>query len=243
MLNVLDKDNLTSKEVKGLVKRYLDLQEYIKSAINDTPTNNIEITRAKKQKSEIEQILSMHAQKDKVTDWASSIPGIGVVLGCGIVAYIEGIKTVNEMYTLAGFVPRNRYKDGEYSVDFKRIGCKIGECFVGTADNEHDIYGHIYKYRRNYEMEKNDRYEYSAQAENVLAKNGRNPAAKNYKWHIQGKLSPSHIRMRARRYAVKIFLQHLFCVYDEVRNGRKSNNVVSVIMDKEFTVPIPGWNG
>lgn len=241
MLDVADKDNLTNKDVKRLVTQYIDLQEYRKRALNDKIVDNLAIAKAKTAECEIAQILTIHAQKDKVADWASRITGVGAVLACGVVAYLGDVKSINELYSLAGFIPRNRYNNSEYSVELKRISCRIAENFVSTADNRHDVYGHIYKYRRDFETDKNNRLEYKEQADSVLEKNNHNPASKNFKWHMQGKLSPAHINMRARRYAVKIFLQHLFSVYNEVRNGVKCNDMAVAILDKEVKVPIPHW--
>lgn len=126
-----------------------------------------------------------------------------------------------------------------WNADLKKIAWKIGDSFVKQSSHPRDFYGKIYRQRKAYEWERNlagamqdqaasylnaKRYGadtdarawYSGLCDHAIAKaileSGKAPTASACK-AMEGKgvpmLPPAQIDMRARRYAVKLFLSHL----------------------------------
>lgn len=96
-----------------------------------------------------------------------------------------------------------------YNTELKKVCYLIGESFCKVS-NRGSLYGELYKERKAYETLKNENFEYREQAEKLLSEKNYDKNTDTYKCLIQGKLSPAHITMRAKRYAVKIFLTHFF---------------------------------
>lgn len=96
-----------------------------------------------------------------------------------------------------------------YNIDLKVLCWKIGDSFVKRSNHKDSLYGKLYKERKAYELQKNERGDYAEQAKRCLA-------AKNYKdketiaTYSSGKLPLGHIENRARRWAVSIFISHVF---------------------------------
>ena len=95
-----------------------------------------------------------------------------------------------------------------YILGLKKLCYKLGDSFSKQVIHG-SMYGKIYLQRKEYETMKNERGDYAELAAKELAE-------KNYKKkeHIEtlksGKLTAGHIVMRSRRFAVKIFISHLF---------------------------------
>lgn len=96
-----------------------------------------------------------------------------------------------------------------YNTDLKTTCFLIGNSFMFNA-NRGSKYGQIYLARKQYEIEKNDRGEYAEQAAELLRTKNYSKGTDTYKSLSEGKLTLGHITQRAKRYAVKIFLNHLF---------------------------------
>lgn len=126
-----------------------------------------------------------------------------------------------------------------WNADLKKIAWKIGDSFVKQSSHPRDFYGKVYRERKAFEWQRNMAGTMREQAASYLgAKNygsdtdarawysgqcdpakvrecleqGRAPTAATCKAN-DGKgvamLPPAQIDMRARRYAVKLFLSHL----------------------------------
>lgn len=96
-----------------------------------------------------------------------------------------------------------------YNKELKKVCYLIGESFCKVS-NRGSLYGELYKERKALETYRNENLEYKEQAEKLLSEKNYDKTTDTYKCLIQGKLSPAHITMRAKRYAVKIFLTHFF---------------------------------
>lgn len=126
-----------------------------------------------------------------------------------------------------------------WNADLKKIAWKIGDSFVKQSSHPRDFYGQIYRQRKAYEWDRNvsgamqeqasqylgakkygadtdARAWYSGQCAPELVRAcldaGKAPTAASCKAsNGQGvaMLPPAQIDMRARRYAVKLFLSHL----------------------------------
>ena len=106
-----------------------------------------------------------------------------------------------------------------WNARLKRLSWIIGDCFVKVHNSEKDIYGHVYKERKMLEVSRNEAGNFSAQAEASLK--DRNIKDKGLKeCYESGKLPDGRIELRARRYAVKLFLSHYHHVAFEDHFGK-----------------------
>lgn len=97
-----------------------------------------------------------------------------------------------------------------YNTDLKQKMFIIGDMFVKQSSRNRSLYGKIYKERKNYEMLMNDKGLYKDQADKLLEEKNWDKSTTTYKALSEGKLSDAHIGMRARRYAVKLFISHVY---------------------------------
>jgi hypothetical protein len=97
-----------------------------------------------------------------------------------------------------------------YNIKLKQLCWKIGQQFVKVSNKENSLYGKMYKERKAYETMKNENGEYAEQAARILASKNYGKDTDAYKAYIEGKLPKAHIAARAERYAVKLFISHLF---------------------------------
>ena len=125
----------------------------------------------------------------------------------------------------------------------KTLCWKIGNSFEKTKNRDNDVYGKYIVQRREYEEGKNENGDY---AESALARTrGKGAVGKNtqaYKFYIEGKLPPGHLRARSLRYATKMFLSHWHQVAYEIHHGRKAPApfVISILGHKDIIKP-PNW--
>lgn len=95
-----------------------------------------------------------------------------------------------------------------YNTQLKTCCYNIAACFVRNK-NRGSLYGEIYDKRLAEETVSNDSLKYKDQAYQLL-KEKKYDDNKTRSCLEQGKLSSGHIDMRARRYAVKLFISHVF---------------------------------
>jgi hypothetical protein len=154
--------------------------------------------------------------------WAQSICGIGPVLSAGLLAHIdiEKAPTVGHIWRFAGLDPTVRWEKGEkrpWNARLKVLCWKIGDSFVKQSGRDRDIYGKVYRARKALETERNESGLFADQAAATLAaKQFRDETRKRYE---SGRLPDGRIDLRARRYAVKLFLSHYHHVAYECRYG------------------------
>ena len=97
-----------------------------------------------------------------------------------------------------------------YNTKLKVLCFKIGESFCKMSNKEDSLYGRIYRERKLYEMDLNEKGQYKDQAEAALRNKNYSKSTSAYKAYSQGKLPDAHIVRRAERYATKLFLSHVF---------------------------------
>lgn len=126
-----------------------------------------------------------------------------------------GLKTIQDYFEVHGLKPNKTnmiklFSRVPYNQRMKTLMYKIGESFVKVQNNPNDFYGKIYAERKAIEQAKNELGEYANQAKSQLERYNIGKTTEAYKWYSKGMLPPAHIHSRARRYAVKIFISHLF---------------------------------
>ena len=163
--------------------------------------------------NEIKKGLEIFASNDPVGRWSMSVCGIGPVIAAGLLAHIdiERACTAGHVWSFAGLNPAVEWGKGEkrpWNAALKVICWKAGQSFVKVSGRDKDVYGKIYKVRKAYEVEKNEKKMYADQAAAKIKGNKIGKETVAYKFYSDGLLPPAHIQQRAERYAVKLFLSH-----------------------------------
>jgi hypothetical protein len=148
-------------------------------------------------------------------------------------------KSAGGFWRYAGLDPTQKWLKGQkrpWNAQLKVLCYKTGESFVKTQNLEKSVYGKIFAERKQLEWRNNLAGQYSEQATGILAEKNFGADTDARKW-LSGQyvsatlgespivgvkpdatngevgipmLPPAHIHARARRYAVKMFLSHLF---------------------------------
>jgi hypothetical protein len=156
-------------------------------------------------------------------EWARSICGVGPVLCAGFLAHLDISKapTVGHIWRFAGLDPTVTWGKKEkrpWNASLKVLCWKLGDSFVKVSGRDSDIYGKVYRQRKAQEVERNEAGLFADQAARTL-ETKKIRQKETLACYEAGKLPPGRIDMRARRYAVKLFLSHLHHVMYEVANG------------------------
>lgn len=162
---------------------------------------------------QIARALGAYADADPVGVWSQSIPGIGPIIAAGLLAHIdiEKAPTAGHIWRFAGLDPSVKWEkktQRPWNAKLKVLAWKAGESFVKVSSNDKDIYGKVYRERKEYEIARNDRGDNAETAARILTekKFGADTDARK---HLEaGRLPPAQLHARAKRYAVKLFLAH-----------------------------------
>lgn len=264
-LNKLKRDiknagtTLSKEEARYLVDLYYQMQEYRKASDNQVRQLQKEDNKEPHEtlaffannfrtlERNIKSVLQVYAESKPIGHWMLSICGIGPVISAGLMANIDitKVQTAGQIQAFAGLDPTREWNKGEkrpYNARLKTLCWKIGQCFIKVQNNEEDVYGKIFAIRKAYEIERNEKGELADQAKAKLERFNIKKTTDAYKWYSQGKLPPAHINQRASRYAVKIFLSHLFSVWYEMEHKEKPPKPYAIaILNHAHEIPIPNW--
>ena len=172
-----------------------------------------------RQEKLLKNVLDDHTIDHPVGSWLRSIRGIGPVIAAGLVSHIDParIHTAGSIWRFAGLDPTQakmeRGVKRTWNADLKKLVFLAGESFVKTKGHEEGFYGHLYEKKKEYYTRKNLAGEFSEVAARILTEKKWDPTTVTYAALKTGKLSAGHIHAMARRFAVKVFLSHLFEVY------------------------------
>lgn len=210
-------------EARFLVDTYYQIQEDRKRSANriralsenGEPNEVIQwfFNQSQLLEAQIKAALDCYSYNDTVGSWTRSIVGIGPVISAGLIAHIdiEKAPTAGAIWRYAGLDPSIKWEKGQkrpWNASLKTLCWKIGESFVKVSNNENSYYGKLYKERKEYEAKLNEEGVYTEQAAAGAKRVGK--TTESYKSYVQGKLPKGHLNERAKRYAVKMFLSHLF---------------------------------
>lgn len=162
--------------------------------------------------NQIKCVLDEYTKNHPMGGFMRSVHGIGPVISAGLLAHIdiEKAPTVGHIWRFAGLDPSQKWEKGKirpWNAKLKTLCWKAGQSFMKFHNDEKCYYGHLYRKRKDYEIDRNDRGDNAALAAELLGKFGKNTEA--YKHLSEGHLPPGQIDARARRYAVKQFLADL----------------------------------
>ncbi len=213
---------LGAREARYLVDLYYNMQEYRKAsgnqvrALDESQEPHVMIswsmaTFGTVEKS-IKSALQSYAENQRPGDWALSIHGIGPVIAAGLLAHIDAkkAKTAGAVWRFAGLDPTVKWEKGKkrpWNADLKRLSWIISDSFVKHRASPKDFYGKIYDARKQLEVARNEAGRFSDTAARTLTER-KFKDKKTEKIYESGKLPDGRIDLRARRYAVKIFLAH-----------------------------------
>jgi hypothetical protein len=225
---------LSKQEARFLVDAYYAMQrDRIRAAHqtrtlakNDEPHDVLAwlATQREVLENQVRRALDAYSGSQLVGTWARSITGIGPVIGAGLLANIDITKapTVGHIWRFAGLDPTVKWTKGTkrpWNGSLKRLCWLIGESFTKVSNNDSDTYGKIYAARKIVETAKNEAGDFADQAKTALADKKFGTDTDAYKAYIEGKLPPARIHIRSQRYAVKLYLSHLHCVWFFVENN------------------------
>ena len=174
----------------------------------------------------IRKVLDAYSDRETIGRWMRLNVGIGPVIAAGLLAHldIKKAEVAGAFWRFAGLDPTQRWEKGEkrpWNADLKTLCWKIGESFVKVSGNDQSLYGRLYAERKVELVTANDAGEFEAAAAEALQAKRYRKTTDAYKAYVAGKLPPAHVHARAKRYAVKLFLSHLFEVWYQLDRGVK----------------------
>jgi hypothetical protein len=226
---------LTADQARWLVDYYYSVQDYriqahgqVRAVRQQADDGAIDLfvplaVRMEEIEKDIRAALDTYSDQHVPGLWAKSITGVGPVIAAGLLAHIdiERAPTVGHIWSFAGLNPQAKWEKGQkrpWNASLKVLCWKIGDSFVKNKGRESDIYGKVYAERKALEVERNDGGQFAEQAQQALdSRNIRDAGLKAT--YASGRLPDGRIDLRARRYAVKLFLAHYHHVAFEDRFG------------------------
>lgn len=215
-------ETLGPTEVRYLVDSYYQLQEFRKASANqgralDTSgephiTLSFFAVQFKTLEAQLRGALDTYSAGDPLGAWARTQVGIGPVIAAGLLAHIDIAKapTVGHIWRFAGLDPTMVWAKGQkrpFNAKLKVLCWKAGDSFVKQSGRDNCFYGHIYRERKAYEVARDERGGHAKAAEETLAtRNIKDP--ETLATYRSGHLPAGRLDLRARRYAVKLFLAH-----------------------------------
>jgi Transposase IS116/IS110/IS902 family len=246
---------MSAMEARFLVDAYYLMQEDRKRAHNQVRAMKEEpheiiawlADQSEILEGQIKRALDSYSMSHPVGAWMQGIYGIGPVIAAGMLAHID-IKlapTAGHIWRFAGLDPSIKWGKGEkrpFNGELKTLCWKAGQSFMKFSGSEECVYGSVYKKRKAFEVTRNEGGGNAERAAQILTEKRFDKSTEAYKALSIGKLPPAQIDARARRYAVKMFLSHLQCVWHFVdRKGILPPDPYAIAHLETHThfVPIP----
>lgn len=163
---------------------------------------------------QIKKVLGYFVEDHPIGAWLIAQKGIGPVIAAGLLAHIDITKapTAGHIWRYAGLDPTVTWEKGQkrpWNAALKLVCWKAGQSFVKVSRADGAIYGHVYRERKELEVQRNEAGQFTDQAKATLEKKKIGKTTEAYKAYEQGKLPAARLELRAQRYAVKLFLSHL----------------------------------
>lgn len=160
----------------------------------------------------VKRDLQRYAELSPVGRWSLAQYGLGPVITAGLLAYIniERAPSVSHIWRYAKLDPTLVWEKGQkipYNPELHQLCWHLGQCIKRTSGSEKSFYGKIYRHRKQYVIEKNERGDNAERA-----KNFRTNSEAVRKTLEKGKLPDGNLDQQACNYAAKMFLSHLHAV-------------------------------
>ena len=197
--------------------------------------------------NQLSKVLDTYGDGFELGQWARSIHGIGPVITAGLLAHIDldRAKTPAGIWRFAGLDPTVSWDKNEkrpWNAQLKTLCHKIGVSFEKVKNNDKDYYGHMMEERKQYEIANNESGKYAETAEKTLATGSYKKDTNAKKAYEKGKLPDGQIRMRALRWATKLFLSHYWHVGYEIQHKTAPPKpwIIAIGGHQDFIAP-PNW--
>lgn len=248
--------NLLPTDARYVVDLYYQIQDFRKATANqlraggeqDEPRDLVVWSETCFQTIEgtIQSALGQFAAANPLGRWAISQYGVGPVISAGLLSHVDIARapTAGHVWSFAGLSPHQKWEKGKkrpWNARLKVLCWKIGDSFVKFSNREACFYGAFYKQRKAIEVARNDAGEYAEIAAQTLRerKLGDNDTRKAYE---NGRLPDGRIDLRARRWAVKLFLAHYHHVGYELLHGEPPPRPYTLAhQGHAHYIPPPGW--
>jgi len=152
--------------------------------------------------------LDAWSKVDPMGRWARQVHGIGPVIAAGLSAHIDPDRCahVSSLWRFAGLDPTSKWEKGQkrpWNAQLKVLCWKAGDSFVKLGGP----YGDIYRERKAYELKRDlDGGNAETARATLEERNIRDKETREI--YESGHLPAGRLDLRARRYAVKLFLSH-----------------------------------
>ena len=212
---------LDLKEARYLVNTYYAMEESRKAAgkkvraFSQTDEPHAVLAWLHRQDATVEKqifrALDTWSDSIPVARWAKSV-GVGPVIAAGLAAHIDMSRcpTAGQIWRFAGFDPTQEWKKRmrcPWNADLKALCLKVGESIARPGDDG-EFYRRLYLQRQTQEAAANHAGRFADQAQRKLAHFKSTGNANARTSYSQGKLPPTHVQARAKRWVVKLFLSH-----------------------------------
>ena len=164
--------------------------------------------------NQLVRVFDAWTDQHRVGVWAKEQYGIGPVIAAGLLAHIDIEKAphVGHILSFAGQVPPDliKWEKGQkrpFNLKLKVLCWKIGDSFCKFSGRDECYYGKLYRKRKELEVQNNESGGNAECAKATLEKKKIREKATRL-CYDNGKLPPGRVDLRARRWAVKIFLSH-----------------------------------
>lgn len=123
--------------------------------------------------TQIGRALDAYSGSRLIGQWARSIVGIGPIIVAGLMANIDihKAKTAGAIWRFAGLDPNSKWlpkTKRPWNASLKRLCFIIGESFTKQQGHPHDVYGKVFRARKDFEIASNDAGRYSNQARQAI---------------------------------------------------------------------------
>ena len=250
---------LTVQEARFLVSAYYAMQEdriradhRVRKMTEHSAPHEIVVWLASQRyilERQVARALDAYSGSQPLGEWARSITGIGPIIAAGLLAHIDIARapTVGHIWRFAGLDPTTVWSaktKRPWNADLKRLCWLIGESFVKVSGRPSDTYGRIYKERKELETKRNEEGRFADQAKAALGAKKYGEETDARKHYEAGRLPPARIHLRAKRYAVKLFLSHYHHVGYELLHGKPPPKpyIFTRPEHTHYHAP-PNWNG
>ena len=224
---------LNGQEARYLVDTFYQMQEFRKATANQARAMSASgephaiIDSVLVHTGALEEFvagaLTPYVRSTRPGRWMLAQSGVGPILAANMLAHLDVTKTATAggFWRFAGLDPSLKWGKGQkrpYNARLKTACWKLSDSFVKLGSKD-AYYAKVYRERKAFEVSRNDAGEFAEQAKTALVEKNYGKETEARKAYEQGKLPPGRLDLRARRYAVKLFLAHLHHVMYEDHYG------------------------
>jgi hypothetical protein len=155
------------------------------------------------------------------------------------------LATAGQIWRFAGLDPTVKWEPKTkrpWNAALKRLCFLIGESFIKVKANENDFYGKLYVQRRAIEDERDAAGLFAEQAKQALKTKDWRRDTQTKTYYESGHLPPARLKLRAARWACKVFLSHYHAVAYRYHFGTNAPKpYVIEHLGHAHEIQVPNW--